>query len=349
MADVAHAETDPVLVWGAGAIGGLFAYELISAGVPVHVVDIDEAHVARMRSSGLTLMNQGSERTCAPIISMQPADVSRKYRRVLLCVKGHHTEQAAKSLRPHLLSNGWVLSLQNGLTEQRIASIVGEDRVVGAHVNVAADYLESGRIQLGGPGTLLVGPMAQGQEVHAREAAALLQRGLPETRYTSNILGYKWSKVCLGAMLFVTAMSNRTMADQFEDEALAPLWIALAQEVLAVAAACGVSPEPFDGFDPRSLAPGARPESARASLDVFAMHCRTAWAGKPHAGIWRDLYVRKRTTEVDPQITDVVRYGHMHGLHTPLVARLVELIREVESGRRSASPDNAFELMEVTA
>ena len=38
----------PILIWGAGAIGGTIGAYLIRAGVPVRFVDVDADHVAAL-------------------------------------------------------------------------------------------------------------------------------------------------------------------------------------------------------------------------------------------------------------------------------------------------------------
>src|SRR3546814_14238025 len=60
-------------------------------------------------------------------------------------------------------------------------------------------------------------------------------------------------------------------------------------------------------------------------------------SAKTHSGIWRDLAVRKRPTEVDAQLGPVVEIGAAPGVATPITARLIELIHDLESGRRDLS------------
>jgi 2-dehydropantoate 2-reductase len=115
------------------------------------------------------------------------------------------------------------------------------------------------------------------------------------------------------------------------------LYIALAREILTVAAARGVTPEAFDGFDPAAYLPSASPDAASRSLDdLVAFNRRSA---KTHSGIWRDLAVRKRRTEVDAQLGIVVALARKAGIATPLTARLIELIHDIENGTRPQSLD----------
>ena len=56
-------------------------------------------------------------------------------------------------------------------------------------------------------------------------------------------------------------------------------------------------------------------------------------SAKTHSGIWRDLAVRKRQTDVAAQLAPVRAAARRHGVPTPLADRLVELIGGIEQGR----------------
>jgi 2-dehydropantoate 2-reductase len=152
---------------------------------------------------------------------------------------------------------------------------------------------------------------------------------------TPNIWGYLWGKEAYGAMLFATALTNESIADALAMPAYRHLYVALAREILAVAKARGVTPEAFDGFDPAAYLPASGPGAAERSLDDLVAHNRRS--AKTHSGIWRDLAVRKRPTEVDAQLGIVATLGRESGVATPLTGRLVELIHEIERGTRPQS------------
>lgn len=66
---------------------------------------------------------------------------------------------------------------------------------------------------------------------------------------------------------------------------------------------------------------------------------------KTHSGVWRDIAIRKRPTEVDVQILPAAEIGEAHGVDCSTTRRLVAMIHEIEAGRRSLSDDNLVELM----
>jgi 2-dehydropantoate 2-reductase len=54
--------------------------------------------------------------------------------------------------------------------------------------------------------------------------------------------------------------------------------------------------------------------------------------------------VRKRRTEVDAQLGIAARLGEELGVPMPLTTRVVEMIHEIEEGRRQLSRENLLEL-----
>ncbi len=326
------------LIWGAGAIGGTMGAYLARAGHDVTMVDSVDEHVAAIDRDGLRITRPISEFTVR-VPAFTPATVRGEWETVMLATKAHHTESAVRALLPHLSPTGCVISVQNGLNELAIGEVVGAERTVGAFVNFGADYLEPGVVHYGGRGAVVVGEAmgAQQRQVTPRVIAIRdAWRDFDEHAIaTPNIWGYLWAKEAYGAMLFATALTNESIADVLAMPRYRGLLVALAREVLAVAAANGVTPEAFDGFDPRSYLPSAAGGAAGASLDALVAHNRRS--AKTHSGIWRDLAVRKRPTEVDAQLGIVVTLGADAGIPTPLTARLIELIHEIEHGDRAQS------------
>jgi 2-dehydropantoate 2-reductase len=228
-----------------------------------------------------------------------------------------------------------VISAQNGLNELTITRRVGAERTVGAFLNFGADYLEPGVIHYGGRGSVVVGEINGSVTPRVTAIWNAWHDFDDRAVVTSNIWGYLWGKEAYGAMLFATALTNESIADALAMPRYRGLYIALAREILAVADARGVLPEAFDGFDPAAYAPTAPMGAAGASLDALVAFNRRS--AKSHSGIWRDLAVRRRRTEVDAQLGIVVELGQEARVPTPLATRLVELIHDVERGTRAQS------------
>jgi 2-dehydropantoate 2-reductase len=324
------------LVWGAGAIGGTMGAYLARAGHDVTMVDNVYDHVAAIDRNGIRITGPIEEFTVR-VPAFTPATLNGTWDTIILATKAHHTEPAARALHPHLGAAGCVISAQNGLNEFTIAEIVGPKRTVGAFVNFGADYMEPGVIHYGGRGAVVVGEIDGAITPRATAIRDAWHDFDGRAIVTPNIWGYLWGKEAYGAMLFATALTNESIADALAMPEYRQLYIALAREILSVAKARGVTPEAFDGFDPAAYLPAAVPGAAERSLNDLVAHNRRS--AKTHSGIWRDLAVRKRSTEVDPQLGIVATLGKETDVPTPLTDRLVELIHEIESGARPQSLD----------
>jgi len=77
---------------------------------------------------------------------------------------------------------------------------------------------------------------------------------------------------------------------------------------------------------------------------MAAMAAHNRKSAKSHSGIWRDLAVRKRRTEIDAQLGPVVAEGAALGVPTPCNARLIAMIHEIEDGARSLTRGNLGDL-----
>ncbi len=332
--------SEPILIWGSGAIGGTLGAYWARAGIPVLMVDIVAEHVEACRTSGLSITGPVEQfRQVVPAVT--PEELTGRYQRIVLAVKAGATDAALAALAPHLAEDGFVLSAQNGLNELAIARAVGERRTMGCFVNFGADWLGPGEILYGNRGAVVVGEIDGSRSGRAAEMHRLLKLFEPDAILTDNIFGYLWGKLAYGAMLFGTALTDDSMAANFADSERLPVWLALGREVAAVAAKRGVACLGFGAFDPKVFAPG-KPEGPQIETIRWLAHY-TSQTAKTHSGIWRDLAVRKRKTEVDPQIGIIAVLGREVGVPTPALETLVTLIHDIEEGRRPM----AFETLKV--
>ena len=334
----------PILIWGAGAIGGVLGAYWVRAGLPVLMVDIVREHVEICRTSGLSITGPVEEFTQV-VPAVTPDELEGVYEVIVLAVKAQATEAALAMLIPHLAPGGYVLSAQNGLNELVIARAVGDDRTMGCFVNFGADWLGPGKILFGNRAAVVVGETDGSIRDRTRQMHRCLLIFEPQAILTDNLWGYLWGKLAYGAMLFATALTDDSMTENFADPRRFIVFDQLAREVMAVAAARGVVPVGFNGFDPSCFAPGASDAGARTSIAALAEFNRHT--AKTHSGIHRDLAVRKRKTEVDPQIGVIVALGREVGIATPAIACLVALIHDIEDGRRPLAYETFGALIQV--
>jgi 2-dehydropantoate 2-reductase len=335
---------DPIVIWGAGAIGGTMGAYWARAGHDVLLVDTVAEHVEACRSTGLTIFGPVDEFTQV-IPAVTPAELTGTYSRIILAVKAQATKDALPMLAPHLARDGFVFSAQNGLNEIEIAEAVGAERTMGCFVNFSADWHGPGRILYGSRGSLVIGEIDGSIRPRTRAMYELGREFEPDALLTTEIFGYLWGKMGYGAMLFGTALNHDSMTVNFADPARLPAWLALGREVVATALARGVTPRGFGGYDPMAFAPGV-PE-AKALAVIEWLRDFTSKSAKTHSGIWRDLAVRKRKTEASAQLNIVPKLAAQLGIATPALSAVGRLIAEIEEGRREQSAETFAALLEA--
>ena len=333
--------TESILVWGGGAIGGTIAAYWARAGIDVLLVDIESDHVTTCRTRGLEISGPVDE-FVVRIPAVTPDEVLGRFSRVMLAVKAQHTRAAIEMIRPHLTADGFVVSAQNGLNELTISEVVGEGATIGAFVNFGADWHGPGQVLFGNRGAVVVGEIDGTIGGRTEEMHQLLQVFEPDAVLTDNIWGYLWGKLAYGAMLFATAINNDSMADNFANPSRSELWVAIGREVMGLATKRGIQPVGFNGFNPMAYLPGASDLEAQASIEEMAEFNRGS--AKTHSGIWRDLAVRKRKTEVTEQLGILVKLASEVEYDVPLITTIIDLIHDIEDGVRDMS-DETFAVL----
>lgn len=317
-------------VFGAGAIGGVVGAHLVRAGHDVTFVDVNAEHVAAMRADGLQV--SGTHEFTVPARAVTPDEVDGELGPVLLAVKTRHTADALTAIAPRLAPDGYVVSLQNGLEEYAIARAVGAERTVGAFLTFGGYYAGPGKVVYAGPGSFRVGEPDGRDSARVADLARTLSCFHP-VEPTGNIFGHLWGKEAVGAFYFATALVSEDVTAIIDRAEYRPILGALVAEVVAVARAHGVRCEVIDGFDPNVFAdaPGDADRTAaswQAQQDYWAGHVQQ------RTGVWRDLAVHHRPTEVDHIVRPIVDRARSHGVPTPGLELLVDMVHEVESGSR---------------
>jgi 2-dehydropantoate 2-reductase len=332
-----------LIVYGAGAIGGTTGAGLARAGHEVLLVDVARDHVDAVNREGLTVEEGGSTWT-ARVPAVTPDALEGRLGTVLLAVKAQHTPEALDVLAPRLDPGGVIVSLQNGLSEELIAARVGPGRTVGCLVNWAADWVAPGRILHGGRGAFVLGELDGAPSARVKELAALLDPVAP-ARTTDNIWGYKWAKHVYAALLTATALVDAHVYEVVErSPEVQRLLVRLVAEGIDVAGAAGIRLEPFDEFDPAWYRAGSRGDGAAVTQAMKAIGVFYRGHTKTKTGIWRDLAVRRRKTEVGAHLGATIARAEALGLDVPLTRRLLRMIEELEGGVRAMGWTNLKEL-----
>jgi 2-dehydropantoate 2-reductase len=331
-----------VLVVGAGAIGGVTAAKMTSEVQRVAVLDANEEHVDRMRGDGLFIDDLGKERRVRIEAYANPDEFDGPLNFALITLKAPHLEGA---LRP-LLERGLVqtfVSLGNGLVQERIAGIVGEERLIWGTVEWGSTNLGPGRLAQTTRGPFIIGE----PDGSVRDRTRLLADALgtvDEARVTENIRGQVWSKLLVNsAFSGLGAVSGLLYREVIADPEGREVALALWREGYDVGMAQDLQLEAVLGVPAESLVVRGPEDRERADE---ALEVAMKQAGATKASMLQDLE-RGVKTEVDVINGGVVEKGKRYGVETPLNSRVVELVHAMERGERRPGRDVFGELREL--
>jgi 2-dehydropantoate 2-reductase len=188
-----------------GANGSVISADLIEAGLDVSMIDMWGEHVEAMRANGLTITTGDEERN-VKVNAFHLSDVctfTEKFDVVLLTSKGYDTRWLTELIKPHLADDGLVVGIQNCMTAETIAEIVGAERTVGCVVELASQMFEPAEIRRSTPKDHTwfgVGAFDPAQEDRVEEVAEIV-RNAGKVEIIDDILSAKWMKLIVNAMI----------------------------------------------------------------------------------------------------------------------------------------------------
>ncbi len=334
-----------IVVVGAGAVGGYTGARMAQGGEDVTLIDAWPEHVDHIRRHGLQLSGvTPEERQSIAVPALHISDVQQltKERPVdiaFVCVKSYDTEWAAHLIKPYLAPDGFVVSLQNCINEERIAAIVGWGRVLGCIASlIAADLYQPGHIKRTVPIGGSKHTVFRVGEVHGRitaraEAVAQALAKADSSKVTANLWGERWSKLVVNSMRNgLSAVSGLSGNQRDLAEGPRDLSIRLGSQAVRVGQALGFQLEKMLGMEPETLArAGEGSADANAEItDILLRNAKTR-SDEQRPSMAQDIF-KGRRTETDFINGFVAARGAEIGVPAPTHARMNELVKQVERG-----------------
>jgi len=327
-----------ILVMGAGSIGGTVAATLTEIGSAVTAVSTNLSIRAAVDKAGYRVVDEGEERTVRGWVSPAPEG---KYDLCILATQPPNVEEAARTALPHLGDDAQVVVLQNGLCEDRVAAIVGAERVIGAIVAWGASMPEPGRYERTAAGGFQIGRLYSAPDVDVRRVAELLEAIGPVT-LTTNLRGARWSKLALNcAVSALGTIAGERLGPLVRVRRYRRLALEAMTECVDVARAESVELEKVAGtLDLTWIALTEADRASRGSASLTAKHALLLAVGLRYRRMRSSMLAaieRGRTPAIDFLNGEVVTRGERHGIATPVNRRIVDTVWEIAKGQIKSS------------
>lgn len=325
---------------GTGAQGASIAADFALAGLDVTFIDQWPAHVEAMRENGITV-NLPTRTLHAKVKALhlcQVAEIKEPFDVVFLVVKAYDTKWACELIKPVLAKDGLIVGLQNGMTHEDIAAILGRERTIGAVIEIASNMWTPGvttRQNDHDESWFAMGALDPNTQPRV-EAVANLLRHSGTVEVVDDIRSAKWMKLVVNAAeLIPSAIVNTALNDAARAPGMLEVMRAAGYEAMQAALADGATIMPIIGMPPVM---SNHPE--RYVDQIFDKVLSTFSREDTLTTSLQDWRKGRRAEiqEVNGWVVDVLE---KHGRAAPVNKRVVEIALDIESGRLEAKPDNA--------
>ncbi len=274
-------------------------------------------------------------------LAKTPIDVA------IVAMKSYDTLRATALIAPYLSEQGFVVSLQNCMNEETIASVVGWGRTVGAVASmISVDLYEAGKIRRTMPKGGDKYTIFRIGEPHGRitprvEELVKWFSGIDSAKATTNLWGERWSKLVQNSMgNGVTAATGLSTPACGANEKIRRFQIALAGEAIRVGQALGYTLEKVRAIEPEKFVRAI--EGDKAALAEIETAMIPKEGANPRGDIQRPSMaqdiIKGRRTEIDAMNGLIARKGKEVGVPAPSHEKLAAIVPRVERGEVKPSP-----------
>jgi len=343
-----------IAVVGAGALGGYVGGYLAHHGQDVTLIDMWPEHLEAIRSRGLELDGVTPEEkfTVTKAKTLDLCDVQSLSKQkpidiAFVAVKSYDTEWATALIKPYLAPDGYVVSLQNCLNEEKIAGVVGWGKTLGVVSSVISVHLyEPGRIRRtaakgGDKHTVFRIGEVHGSITGRVQELVQLFSVIDSVKPTRNLWGERWTKLTQNSMRNgVSAATGLTGSQCDNDHTIRRFAIQLGGEAIKVGRALGYELENVGKLKPDRLVLAADGNAdALAEIEELMVEAKK---GNPRAAIQRPSMAQDmekgRRTEIQFMNGYIAEKGKQVGIPTPTHVRLTDIVTRVERGELAQSP-----------
>ncbi|MGO7017053.1 ketopantoate reductase family protein [Rhizobium leguminosarum] len=331
---------------GTGAQGASIGADFALAGLDVTFIEQWPDHVNAIRENGITV-NLPTRTINAKVPALhlcQVAEVKEPFDIVFLVVKAYDTKWACQLIEPVLAPDGLVVGLQNGMTHEDIAGIVGRERTIGAVIEIASNMFTPGvttRQNDHNESWFALGALDPKTQPRV-EAVAELLRNSGTVEVTDDIRSAKWMKLVVNAAeLIPSAIINLPLADAARAPGMLEVMRAAGYEAMQAALADGSKIVPIIGMPPVTT---NHPE--RYVDQIFEEVLKTFSREDTLTTSLQDWRKGRKAEvqEVNGWVVDILR---AHGRSSPVNQRVMDVAFDIEAGKLEAHPDNSKLLIEA--
>ncbi len=327
-----------ILVIGAGAIGGITAAFLKKAGYNVEIVCKYDEYRDLAMDRGLIIGGKVKQFTQKVPAYSSIEHVNGQRDIILLAVKATDLESVAHKIKPMMHDSTMVVAMQNGITEYELEKILGKGRVVSCIVGFGATMSQPGSMQITSGGNFVIGYLEGENRKNLDELEGMLSVILP-VRQSENMIGDRFSKLIINSCITsLGALTGLLLGEMLRKRKARVLFIEIMKEAMELAYIMKIRVENYGGMLNFYEFLGRK-----GFLSSFKRHLTIRYIGmkfrKVKSSSLQSLE-KGSGTEIDNLKGFISTNGRELGIPVPVNTSMVEMIHEIEEGKRKMTPHN---------
>lgn len=334
------------LLIGAGAIGSCVAVLAKESGIDIDILCIDKPTAELLSTKGITVTGAKGNHHAVFKTYASMDDFEYKYDICFIATKAFSMPALAGKVVPYMNENFLLVSMQNGISTEKMAETVGAEHTVGCVIGYGATFHSYENVEMTSAGEFFIGMLDGRSDPKLPHVKKILDCLLPTT-VCDNIIARQYSKLIINSCInALAAIAGQTLGTLLDDRRARDIFLGIAREAIKVAVGMGLNVPPYNGIlnfklllvSNSALFNGIckaifRSMGKRKYADVRPSTLQSIDRGEP--------------TEIDYFNGYIVGKGVKYNVPTPVNSLCVKLVKEIEKGERKCSLDNLDEFATV--
>lgn len=319
-----------IALLGAGAMGTIIGALITEGGYEIELVDNYKEHIEALQSKGAQII--GGIEKVIPVKAIFPDQLNGKYDLVISLTKHSGIEESLKNIKPFTHDDTIVLTLQNGMPEEKSKNIFPEENLMGGGMEFSGTFIGPGISKLASSKETLgisFGSFAGKIDEKVFEVEKIL-KSVGHVEITDNLRGVRWTKltdnsVFSGLQTALGCKLGLILEDDFAMDCIAYL----GRECAKVIIAQGVKPVELFGLLPTAERICFETPEEKEIVKAYWKEVYSPYY-EQIASMLQDIRKDKKC-EIDNINGETVRIAEIVGIEVPFNKKIVELVTKLQN------------------
>lgn len=331
-----------VAIYGAGAMGTVLGAFITKAGYEIDLINRNKDHVKGLKENGATMI--GKLDMVQEVTALLPDEMKENtYDIILLMTKQRFNTEVVEFLLPYMKKDAVICTMQNGIPEPSVASIIGDEFTIGCTMSWGATFKGNGIVELTSEPerdvlTFNIGKYNTLNDTKKFNYIVELLDTMGNVKIEDNFIGARWSKLLVNAAFSgFSVVTGATFGEIANNRKSRKLALEAIKECIDVCNASNIKIEPIQGKDVVKLMNYKNPIKKQLAMFILPIAMRKHQNIK--SSMLRDLKNGKKT-EIFAINGVVCNAGDNVNVDTPINDLIVDITNRIENGELQSSWEN---------